>query len=153
MSDTTLDAFCADNHIALTAMLLGYESDGAKPKDKRWSHFAWRVTLTVDGRAHTTDYKTGTGHARKCPEHYSLEAWLQRPSTPTPPSTAAVLSCLLSDGQQGSESFESFCSDLGYDTDSRSALDTYLACQATHTALRRLLGPLYSAACEAAQDY
>lgn len=36
--------------------------------------------------------------------------------------------CLVSDGIAGDQSFEDFCTDLGYDTDSRSARKTWKAC-------------------------
>lgn len=52
------------------------------------------------------------------------------------PQELDVLDCLYSDMQCGNEIFEDFCDNLGYDTDSRSALETYLACQSTSHKLR-----------------
>jgi hypothetical protein len=51
---------------------------------------------------------------------------------PTPYSVLAILDA------NSPESFEGFCSDFGYDTDSRKALDTFLAVQKQTGELRRL---------------
>lgn len=45
------------------------------------------------------------------------------------PTTASVLYSLLLDAEIGQYTFPELCQDLGYDEDSRKALDTYLACQ------------------------
>lgn len=153
-ADTALDTLCRDLNLTCSARLLGYESDTSAPKDKRWAHFAWRVTLKLGERSHETAYKTGIGHVnKKCPGHYSENAWLSNPKTPKIPSAADVLASLLSDAQCAEGTFENFCSNLGYDTDSRKALDTYLACQATGTEMRRFLGEHYRVVCDAATEY
>lgn len=153
MADTTLDALCRDLKLTCSAALLGYEPDTSTPKDKRWPHFEWRVKLAIGDRWHLTEYKTGTGHINKRPPHYSESEWLADRRAPTVPTAAAVLASLLSDAQCAADTFEDFCSNLGYDTDSRKALETYLACQATGTAMRRFLGEHYQAVCDAAADY
>lgn len=161
MTDTSLDAFCRDNQITLDATLLGYVADNDKPRDKRWPHFAWRVTITRGDQSFATDYRTGTGHAKPLPDGYRrdlnesarLEAWFSDKRTPIVPTVASALSSLLSDTQTGLDTFDEYCSSFGLDTDSRKALDTYLACQTIGSAIRRVLRELYSAACEAAQDY
>lgn len=158
-----LDDLCKSLEIAVHARLEGYKPETDKPKDKRWPHFAWRVTLSRGDRSHTTDYRTGIGHAKKLPapghfapmEHDSkrLQLWLNKPGVAVAPTAADVLSSLLSDAQSGMDTFEDFCGNLGYDTDSRAALDTYLACQATVAPLRRLLGEHWKAVAEAAGDH
>jgi hypothetical protein len=45
------------------------------------------------------------------------------------PSLLEVCYSLTSDAQSGAESFEDFCSNFGYDTDSRKARKTWKACQ------------------------
>jgi len=37
--------------------------------------------------------------------------------------------CFLSDAHSGKETFEDFCGEFGYDTDSRKAENTYNACK------------------------
>ncbi|MEK7499295.1 MAG: hypothetical protein AAB649_01675 [Patescibacteria group bacterium] len=59
----------------------------------------------------------------------------------TYPSAADVLSCLLSDtsGYDFNDSFEDWCSEYGYDTDSRRAKDIYEKCRKISVKLHRLL--------------
>jgi hypothetical protein len=50
------------------------------------------------------------------------------------------MKCLVSDAAAGAETFEDFCGDFGYDTDSRSAERTWKACRQMADQLRRLFG-------------
>ena len=57
------------------------------------------------------------------------------------PTTDEVLSCLADDSSCADDhSFEDFCSEMGYDTDSRTAERTYKACQHTAKRLLNFLG-------------
>lgn len=111
---------------------------GERSKDAQgWEHFAWRVTLWYAKRTLETTFRTGTGHVRPAPE------WIggkRQPRIPVPPSAADVLHCLCSDARAGEATFADFCTDFGYDTDSRKALEIYLNCQAEGPKLRTLLG-------------
>ena len=51
-----------------------------------------------------------------------------------------IIYCIVSDAQcvQWNGSFEDFCSEFGYDTDSRSAERIYRACEKTHDNIQRL---------------
>lgn len=96
---------------------------GARPvvDENGWQHFPYHVTISRGIRTINTPFKTGTG-VRK-------------------PHIADILSSLLSDSDAGGEYFADFCSDLGYEPDSRKALDTYLACQKSGAKLRKLSLP------------
>ena len=61
--------------------------------------------------------------------------------------------CLIVDSEACSETFESWCSNFGYDTDSRKAMDTYLACQKNGEKLRKAGVTDIEAAREAFRDY
>jgi len=91
-------------------------------------HFAgsnpWRVTLRFEGRRLTVPFYTGSAITRD-------------------PGAADVLSCIVSDARCGEESFESFCSDLGYDVDSRKAEQTWRACCKMGPKVRRFLGAAF----------
>ncbi len=89
-------------------------------------HDTWRVQVRRGQRAFTTDYSAGFGHRLN--------------DKPQAPKLADVLACLLSDASSGAESFEDFCSNLGYDSDSRKALATWRSCRRTAAAFDRLLG-------------
>lgn len=56
------------------------------------------------------------------------------------PSIADVVECLISDASSADQTFEDWCGDYGYDTDSRKAGATYKAVVKQTAALRRLLG-------------
>lgn len=140
MSDKlTLPDLLKSLGVKLDVVYLGYQAEADVPQDKRWPHFLWHVTVSLGQKSHSTDYRAGVGHAKK--------------GTAIPPKAADVVYCLISDAQNGRETFEDFCSNYGYDTDSRKTLDTYLACQVAYSACWRLFGEHYQAVCEAAQDY
>jgi hypothetical protein len=56
-----------------------------------------------------------------------------------------LLYCLASDSQAGDLTFEDFCDEFGYDSDSRSAERIHTACQEAGRKLRRALGAQASA--------
>jgi hypothetical protein len=58
-------------------------------------------------------------------------------------SAADVLECLASDASAGEETFSEFCSNMGYDTDSRRAHKAWTECQRIGVKLRRFLGREY----------
>lgn len=71
----------------------------------------------------TTYFSMGYGHNGKAPE------------------MAMVLDSLASDASlAGDNSFEDFCSELGYDPDSRKAEKTYKACKHSASRLEKFLG-------------
>jgi hypothetical protein len=116
----------------------------------------WSVSVSYGAQNFTTEYSQGIGHrklissAKKEGNKYyeritgqfknekdaCKAQWLKL----VEPNLADVMSCLLSDGRCAEGTFEDFCSELGYNDDSISALNTYLACQATRTAMIKMLG-------------
>lgn len=54
------------------------------------------------------------------------------------PKLTDVLECLEADASLGEMLFKDFCDDLGYDTDSRKALEIYESCQDTAIKLREV---------------
>ncbi len=86
----------------------------------------YRVTLRYQGRRMTVPFWTGIG-------------WTHEPSA------ADVLDCLASDAGSAQLSFEDWCEELGYDSDSRKAERTYNATLKQTEALRRLMGDDFDA--------
>lgn len=84
----------------------------------------WTVTLKYQGRRMTVPFWTGQ-------------------AITDDPTAKDVLECLLSDSESGDMDFEEFCSDLGYDSDSRTAERTWKQCQRINKRLHRLLGDDY----------
>ena len=70
------------------------------------------------------------------------------------PTQASVLYCLISDADLGSESFDDFCDNLGYNSDSITDFKTYQACMATAKQIRKLFtGEQRQTLQELLQDY
>lgn len=104
--------------------------------------FNFTLELDCDGRKAVTKYMGG---CRAFGGHENIHMAEIMP--------AQVIYSLIMDAQCSSESFEDFCFNCGYDTDSRKALDTYLACQESGRTVRKLLGKEYSDVEAALADY
>ncbi len=91
-------------------------------KQDEWQRNAnsYRCMLRYKGRQYSFDYWQGTGISRD-------------------PDAAGCLESLLSDSTV-SDSFEDFCGEFGYDTDSRKAEKTHKACLKVRENMERLLG-------------
>lgn len=73
---------------------------------------------------------------------------------PVAPHAASALYSLLLDASAVGQSFDSWCSELGYDSDSRKAYATYEACQNNADKLNRVIpAAIRSALSDALQDY
>ena len=117
-------------HIALTS------EDG-------WKHDLWSVTIA----GQSVEFKTGMGLRKTI-----RRTGRQKETVPVAPSIDDVIYSLVMDADCASESFDDFCANCGYDTDSRKALETYLACQESGHKLRKM-GINLEEAREAYQDY
>lgn len=145
-TDETVAEYLAAQRISFTATL------GGETKRDSWTCDEWRVTIArhdappafapnAAGKKTVeleTRYYTGTGHrksAKPMPAHVktnprsmAAEDWRRQYLRPVAPSAASVLHSLLLDAQGAEQPFDYWCSDFGYDTDSRKALDIYEAC-------------------------
>jgi hypothetical protein len=110
-----LDRLCESRRVRLEANYGEARGEGFEG-----AYHNWRVTLKYRGRQLTTDFFGG--------------------AMVTDPSAADVLSSLLMDARVGEETFEDFCSDFGYEPDSRDAHKTWQACTRMAPRVRRLLG-------------
>lgn len=117
----------------------------------------------------TFDYFTGLGNRKPMPWNVGAPGYdcgpKPRPGTmlyaqwmesakPQTPHPADVLHSLIADSSATGQSFADWCSDFGYDTDSRKAFATYEACQQNADKLARLFDRVArEALIEALQDY
>jgi hypothetical protein len=127
--------------------------------EQNWTYDLWTYTITFEGRNYSGKYKCGIGHRkmRKMVQsngygkgyynsltHTSAKDELAAAhlnwSDPTPPSVSDILSSLACDARCSETSFDDWCSELGYDTDSRKAFDMYQACVKTRSDMVRLMG-------------
>jgi hypothetical protein len=144
------------------------------PTSGEWSNCdEFSVTVSRGGKSLTTSYKTGIGHrklaegVKKDPKGFRVvvgsgaaevmsteqaveRGWLYV----VHPTLADVMACLVSDAEAvRGETFIDWCANMGSDSDSRTALDTYLACQKTYVELRGMLDKDYEKVVEGARDY
>lgn len=137
----------------------------------------WSITLVNSNGAFSTEYRQGAAYrlARDVskasgspigkekdyqPQPYrnGRDNWLERKraeqSRPKPPQLVDVLYCLASDAQAVcfGQSFDDFCGEFGYDTDSRTAEKAYNACRDAWSGLIRL-GFNIDELAEAFRDY
>ena len=117
MARTEITALCAELAIGFKLVSLGLQGP-----TENWdqAHNAYKVTISRGRKRATIDFRTGTG-------------WK------VDPDLADVLSCMVSDASAGEASFDDFCSDFGYDSDSRKAHATWKACRKMSERLSRLL--------------
>lgn len=90
----------------------------------------WKCKIRCGSHSMTVIFSMGMGHHGKKPELYE------------------VLDCLAADaaGYENARSFEEWCGEYGYDTDSRKAERTYRTIEKQADSLKRLLGEeLYKA--------
>lgn len=85
-----------------------------------WAAQEWRVSLRCEGRRMTLRYYGG--------------------GSASDPSIGDVVETLAMDAYSIGETFESWCQDLGYDTDSRKAHATYRAVVRISRRFNRLRG-------------
>lgn len=97
---------------------------GAPERDDFGDSDGWTVTLRYQGRRFTVPFYKGRGLNGE------------------PATAAEVLECLCLDasGYENADSFEDWCGEYGYDTDSRKAEATYRQVERQTEGLRRLLG-------------
>jgi hypothetical protein len=137
-----------------------FKKDAAE--DNFWVCDEWLVLLDAE----KIEYFTGIGHRKMRPPKYIHETTFKamkagrchsiedmgKCSMHVAPSVDDVLCSLVMDSSAIDQTFDDWCGDYGYDTDSRKALDTYLACQESGKKLQRLHIDIEKAR-EAFQDY
>jgi hypothetical protein len=131
-----VDALLERNGVTFSVVLLGERTrDG-------WKHDAWVATLSRAGCSEDFDFCTGTGLRKYVtgPKNPTI-AQAGRPGTiyreeydrrhlrPVPPRAANVLHSLILDSAAADQTFESWCSEFGYDTNNHKTKTTYRECQ------------------------
>lgn len=98
------------------------ENENPFNSEKSYTMDAWKIVFSKGNKRFSLDYFTGVGLRKKAKIRHM-------PDTPIMPHPAGVLYSVVMDSEACEMSFDDWCSELGYDTDSRKALETYLACQ------------------------
>lgn len=145
--ENTVDAILSQAGITYAANYAG-----ERIRDN-WQCDAWRCSLSHNGKAETFEFFTGLGLRKKYKPGLYLASQYPKGS-PQKPRAASLLHSIMLDARLASESFEDFCANVGYSTDSRKALAIYLQCQEQGRKLRSIIPPTVCAELETAlQDY
>lgn len=112
------------NEFTITA-----EYTGSKPADwgngrENWNHH--RITVYSS----RTNKRTG----------FDFWASIMNPHVDSRADVLSAFECFVSDALAGRDSFEDFCAEFGYDTDSRRAERTWKACKRSWEKLIRVSG-------------
>ena len=168
-----IDVLLAREGITMTAAFVPQSlSRHSAEKDRTLN---WRITFSnaASKASFAIDYSQGIGHIpamlgksypmeRQANEYqasqegrYQVRANASYQTKPLPPPTAAdLLHCLVLDASCAENTFEEWCSELGYDTDSRKAEEIYNQCRKqTRDAMRVLGSKLLADAGTLLQDY
>ncbi len=119
-----------EESIEVSSVLTGTAEGISAP---RQYNNVFAVTVTNGGMAETFDYHISTHDTEKGKKKL------------TDADHIFAFYCFLGDAISGSQSFEEFCDELGYDEDSRKAEKIWKACQeATQKADNLSIGDLYA---------
>jgi len=115
----TIAELIRKNRITLTA-----ERCEANPNMDSQDMDHWKTVLRIGNRRMTVYFSKGYGHNGKAPK------------------ADEVLGCLASDSAaiENTRSFEDWCAEFGYDSDSRKAEKTFKVCEHQAKRLRSFLG-------------
>jgi hypothetical protein len=114
--------FAKKHGITLTAQPIDHNPNMPDPTMDHW-----RVRLRREGKRMTLAFSKGSGH-------YGAE-----------PNIEELLDCIASDAWlvESSGTFEDFCAETGYDTDSRKAYRSYKQCVAQANRAKEFFGDLF----------
>lgn len=116
----------------------------------------WSVTIRFNNHSYTTEYYTGIGHRKligsdkkegnKYWDQFSGQYKTEKEACKAnwlkviEPKLDDVMACFLIDAGSAYGTFEDFCGNFGYDSDSRKALEIYLNCQKTRDVMLKMFG-------------
>jgi hypothetical protein len=139
--------------IAELGFILVLSSPRWNPETKQFDYLATIETALRPPKTMQLEYHTGAGWVRTKYKRMSYDKSVHNMDDIIRPTLADVLHCLILDSSALNEDFENWCSELGYDTDSRKALATYELCRTQGKKVRALLGDKFKAVQTLLQDY
>lgn len=106
-----------------------------------WDHFLYSVSIGTGINMFGTQYKCGLGHSKKVNFHSNSDYWSNKERkylVPVKPKNSDIMYSLLLDSDAGNYSFQDFCDNFGYSSDSIKALNIYQLCEKTSKNLRKV---------------
>lgn len=128
-----------------------------KSVDHKWVHDRWDCKFSRGPKRMEIEYRTGTGLRKLRKGTFTTtarvgtiayEQWERASLIAVAPTAASVLHSVVMDAGADSEPFGDWCSNLGYEEDSRKALEIYLLCQAQSQMFRKAFDHAERAALE-----
>lgn len=164
--------------LTLNSIQVGAQYIGQRKREE-WDCDAWLITFTKNNKAEDFDFFTGLGCRAESTEgeknrvkilgfpgltandlkNNNLYAKKYRAACeaarkPKAPAPVDVLHSLILDSSAATQSFENWCADCGYDSDSRKAFGIYELCQKNADKMQRVWGgKLIAELSELLQDY
>lgn len=124
------------HRVKLSAKLVDKGVSFPNDKTSKTLHNKFRVSVTTErGRASFVFFD-------------SMIAYQQGKTELSDSDLLDALGCFLMDSCAGADSFEGFCAEFGYDTDSRNAERIYKACVNSRIKAERLFANIYDTANE-----
>lgn len=128
--------------------------------DEKSPSLNWKVTAKAkNAPGYSFEYSKGCAHCRMYNGQVTIAvveecngAFGIVPFKNKAPDASCLLGSMLMDANCGSDTFEDFAANCGYDVDSRKAYTMWQQCRETDYFLRRALGGDYDAAQSAAAD-
>jgi hypothetical protein len=119
-SEKSLSELVEQYGITFKATFKGESEAEPDSSGRRWRRNDYSVTLKMGQKTLRTKFFTGFAHKS--------------------PTAVDVLYCLISDAQVGVDTFEDFCSNFGFDTDSRKDHAIWQKCRKMAPKVRKFLG-------------
>ena len=113
----------------------------------------WHVEKGSKMPSNWNNHKVKVTHNKKS---FSFDFWgsIVNPEISNDQENVFAFYCALSDGLSAKDSFENFCSEFGYDEDSRNAERIYKACEKSLKKIERVFDcDLYDLINEIQEDY
>lgn len=130
--------------VAVAAYLanIGVEHNCAYVRETKrdaWKCDKWEFSFKTGRADEEFDYFTGLGHRSPMPRINTLMyERMEKMGKPVEPHVTGVLHSLLLDSIASEQSFGSWCSEFGYNEDSRKDLALYEVCQQNADKLNKL---------------
>lgn len=134
----SIEQFLSDNRITMTAERV--DRNPNMPDSNGMDHWKCVFTRHFTTDALYTNMTTGESRPRTYTARMTTYFSMGYGHKGKEPGAADVLDCLASDSSSVSDSLEDWCSNYGYDTDSRKAERTYKACVHAASRLKTFLG-------------
>ena len=103
---------------------------GQLTKRDDWECYQWNIEIMHNGKFLNTQFYCGLGHVIKTKIS-------SKPIMPKAPTIKDVMQSLLLDASANDESFNNWCANYGYDSDSLKAFNMYQQCCETANKLNK----------------